>query len=70
MKIIYDEFKRVSEVQATPDESQMVDSFLKYYFDAIKSHEEEITKRNHDSNELNKFYATQFPFAGGGKYDV
>lgn len=60
MKIIYDEFKRISEIQATPEESPIVESFLKNYFDAISTHETELTKRNQQMVDLNKYYADQF----------
>lgn len=65
MKIIYDEFKRISEIQATPDEAAIVESFLKEYFEAIKAHETELTKRILQIADLNKYLSNQF----GGKND-
>lgn len=67
MKIIYDNYKRISEIQSIPEEAPIVDSFLKNYFDAITAHEMELTKRNQILADLNKCYSDQFEGSGGEK---
>lgn len=77
MKVIYDESKRISEIQATPEESEIVKAFVENYFKAISDHEKEITARQISADkaaaeQIKMAYEMPFIFGstGGIKNDL